>query len=62
MFEEYGLEVPTTRDEFFKVCDTFMEAGVYPMVHPYNFIHGVYHEMDAFLPPWQRQQEMSRYG
>lgn len=49
MFEEYGLEVPTTRDEFFKVCDTFMEAGIYPMVHPYNFIHGVFHEMDAFF-------------
>lgn len=49
MFEEENLEVPQTKDEFFKVCDTFMEQGIYPFVHPYNFIHGVFHELDSFF-------------
>lgn len=47
MFAELGLEVPTTKDEFFAVCDAFMAEGIYPMVHPYNFIHGVFHELDS---------------
>ena len=49
MFEEAGVEVPPTKDDFFKVCDTFMEKGIYPMVHPYNFIHGVFHELDSYF-------------
>lgn len=49
MFEEAGVEVPTTKTDFFKVCDTFMDKGVYPFVHPYNFIHGVFHELDSFF-------------
>lgn len=49
MFEEAGVEVPQTKDDFFKVCDTFMEKGIYPFVHPYNFIHGVFHEMDSYF-------------
>ena len=43
MFQEAGVEVPATKGELFKVCDTFMDQGVYPFVHPYNFIHGVFH-------------------
>lgn len=49
MFEEAGLEVPETKDDFFKVCDAFMEKGTYPFVHPYNFIHGVFHELDSYF-------------
>ena len=49
MFEEYGLKVPTTKDEFIAVCDAFMDKGVYPLVQPYNFIHGVFHMLDAFF-------------
>lgn len=49
MFEDANLEVPQTKDEFFKVCDTFMDQGIYPFVHPYNFIHGVFHELDSFF-------------
>lgn len=49
MFEEANLEVPQTKDEFFKVCDAFMDQGIYPFVHPYNFIHGVFHELDSFF-------------
>ncbi|MGN0373413.1 MAG: ABC transporter substrate-binding protein [Enterocloster sp.] len=49
MFEEAGVEVPQTREDFFKVCDTFIEKGTYPLVHPYNFIHGVFHEMDSYF-------------
>lgn len=49
MFQEAGVEVPATKDELFKVCDTFMDQGVYPFVHPYNFIHGVFHELDSFF-------------
>ena len=49
MFEELGLKVPTTKDEFFAVCDAFMDKDIYPMVHAYNFIHGVFHELDAYF-------------
>lgn len=41
--------MPKTKDDFFKVCDTFMDKGIYPMIHPYNFIHGVFHELDSFF-------------
>mgnify|MGYP002231299573 CR=1 FL=1 len=49
MFDEAGVEVPKTKDDFLKVCDTFMDKGIYPMIHPYNFIHGVFHELDSFF-------------
>jgi ABC-type glycerol-3-phosphate transport system substrate-binding protein len=48
MFEEAGVEVPKTREELFKVADTFEEKGIKPFIHPYNFIHGVFHELDSF--------------
>lgn len=49
MFEKAGVAVPTTREEFFQVCDTFMNKGTYPLIQPYNFIHGVFHELDAYF-------------
>lgn len=49
MFADANVEVPQTKEEFFKVCDTFMDQGIYPFVHPYNFIHGVFHELDSFF-------------
>ncbi len=49
MFKEAGVEVPKTREEFFKVADTFKEKGINPFIHPYNFIHGVFHELDSFF-------------
>ncbi|MDY4855756.1 MAG: extracellular solute-binding protein [Candidatus Ventricola sp.] len=49
MFEEMGLSVPTTKDEFIAVCDAFMDKGIYPLVQPFNFIHGVFHGLDAFF-------------
>ena len=49
MFKEAGLEAPKTKDEFFKVADTFNDKGIKPFVHPYNFIHGVFHELDSFF-------------
>ncbi|MDW2796295.1 extracellular solute-binding protein [Clostridium boliviensis] len=48
MFEEAGVEVPKTREELFKIADTFEEKGIKPFIHPYNFIHGVFHELDSF--------------
>ena len=30
MFEQYGLQVPTSLEEFEKVCDTFVENGIVP--------------------------------
>ena len=30
MFAQYGLEVPTSLEEFEKVCDTFVENGIIP--------------------------------
>ncbi len=32
MIDEWGIEVPTTWDEFFEVCPTLQEAGVTPLV------------------------------
>ena len=49
MFADANVEVPQTKEEFFKVCDIFMDQGIYPFVHPYNFIHGVFHELDSFF-------------
>lgn len=49
MFKEAGVEVPKTREEFFKAADTFKEKGINPFIHPYNFIHGVFHELDSFF-------------
>ena len=49
MFEEAGIEVPQTKTEFLAACDAFMEQGTYPLVHPYNFIHGVFHELDSYF-------------
>ncbi len=49
MFKEAGLEAPKTKDEFFKVADAFNDKGIKPFVHPYNFIHGVFHELDSFF-------------
>lgn len=31
MFEEYGLEIPTTWDDFVAVCETLKENGITPM-------------------------------
>lgn len=31
LFEEAGVEVPATWDEFLTVCDTFMEKGIQPL-------------------------------
>lgn len=49
MFRDAGVEVPKTKTEFLEVCDTFMDQGIYPLVHPYNFIHGVFHELDSYF-------------
>ncbi|MBR1920352.1 MAG: extracellular solute-binding protein [Spirochaetales bacterium] len=49
MFKQYGVEVPQTRDEFFAACDKFQASGVLPIIHPLNFIHGCFHELDAFF-------------
>jgi len=49
MFEDYGIKVPTTKDEFFEACDAFEANGIYPIIHPYNFIHGVFHELDGYF-------------
>lgn len=34
LFEEYGIEVPATLEEFEQVCDTFLENGITPFVIP----------------------------
>ncbi|RKD30964.1 ABC transporter substrate-binding protein [Lacrimispora algidixylanolytica] len=49
MFKEAGVEAPKTKEEFFKVADTFNDKGIKPFIHPYNFIHGVFHELDSFF-------------
>ncbi len=49
MFEEAGVEVPQTRDDLIKVCDTFMEKGIYPFVHAFNFIHAPFHTLDSYF-------------
>ena len=62
MFEEAGVEVPQTKDDFFKVCDTFMEREfiqwfiliTLSMVYSMNWI--------PTLPVWQQQLAMQMYG
>lgn len=49
MFADLGLEPPTTIDEFFAVCDAFQAEGILPITHSYNFVNGVFHELDAFF-------------
>lgn len=51
MFEEMGVEVPTTRTEFLNVLETFNDAGILPLTHAYNFIHGPFHELDTIFTP-----------
>lgn len=51
MFEQYGVEVPTTRDEFIALCDKFQSEGVIPFIHAYNFTWAPYQEMESFLVP-----------
>lgn len=48
MFEEQGLEVPTTWDEFLTVCDTFMSADIVPIY-------------STFLDPWTIAQGLFDY-
>lgn len=36
VFEEQGLEVPLTWDEFIKTCDKLLEAGIVPIAAPYS--------------------------
>ena len=36
MFEDNGLEVPTTYDEFIEVCDTLQAAGITPIYSTYK--------------------------
>lgn len=34
LFEEYGVEIPTTIEELEAACDVFLENGIVPMVLP----------------------------
>ncbi|MBD2843641.1 carbohydrate ABC transporter substrate-binding protein [Paenibacillus sp. IB182496] len=36
MFEEYGLEIPTTFEEFLAVCETLKSNGITPVFMPYK--------------------------
>ncbi|MEG0897766.1 MAG: extracellular solute-binding protein, partial [Ruthenibacterium sp.] len=49
LFEENDVKVPTTKDEFFAACDKFSANGVMPMIHGYNNINCVFHELDAYF-------------
>jgi ABC-type glycerol-3-phosphate transport system substrate-binding protein len=51
MFKKYGVKVPQTKDEFFALSDKFASKGIKPFVFPFNFIHGVFHTMDAYFKP-----------
>lgn len=48
IFQDNNIKVPTTRDEFFKAADTLAAKGINPFSHAYNFLHGPFHELDAF--------------
>ena len=50
MFEEYGLEVPSTYTEFIEICDFFMDKGIYPLMHAYSYIYAPFTEHDSFFP------------
>jgi ABC-type glycerol-3-phosphate transport system substrate-binding protein len=51
LFNKYGVAAPKTRDEFFAISDKFAAKGIKPFVFPFNFIHGVFHYMDAYFKP-----------
>jgi raffinose/stachyose/melibiose transport system substrate-binding protein len=36
IFEEHGLSVPTTYDEFKAVCQTLLDAGIQPIFEPFS--------------------------
>lgn len=36
IFEEHGLSVPTTYDEFKAVCQTLLDAGIQPIYEPFS--------------------------
>ena len=36
IFEEHGLSVPTTYDEFKTVCQTLLDAGIQPLYEPFS--------------------------
>ena len=48
MFEEAGVSVPTTWDEFVAVCDAFMDKGTYPFMVPLNGANTVFHFFDSY--------------
>jgi ABC-type glycerol-3-phosphate transport system substrate-binding protein len=51
LFKKYGVKVPKTRDEFFAISDKFAAKGIKPFIFPFNFIHGVFHYLDAYFKP-----------
>lgn len=51
MFAEAGLEVPTTSDEFFAVCDAFAAQGINPLFQPLEAYSNSYHVVDIMLKP-----------
>jgi len=49
LFAEHGVEVPRTLDEFIEVLDYFNSKEILPLIHGYNNVNCVFHELDAFL-------------
>lgn len=62
IFDQYGLEIPQSLDEFEALMDTLVEAGVtpivfgsldgWPAIHEFSVLQGVYitlEELDAFM-------------
>lgn len=57
MFEEYGLEVPKTHDEFIKVCDTLLENGIQPIAAGYQEQWCTQCHFDIIASPWYGDNE-----
>lgn len=51
MFAAAGVEVPTTRDEFFQVMDTFVTQGINPISQPLGSNSNSYHIVDCIYTP-----------
>jgi len=60
VFDKYGLKIPTTLDEFVKVCDTLMANKVYPLVRSYKNSNYPWVEYTTIAYPMLLQENSTR--
>lgn len=61
IFEKYNLEVPTTHDEFIKVCETLQKNGIVPIANPGKVPAATNRWFDGYLEKMQAVNFMINY-